>query len=271
MNRIKLFLTTALIALSAVMTTTISAQEVSPAKKFGGKDNWELRLGYTIADFDRGSFYGGALNGRWGLSIDIMRNVYLHRTPIAGMLKFGLQFGPQFNYINFAKGHGSLSGIISGGSDDENDDYYDEFGNPIYNDDYDDEEEMMPDLGKHQLVAGLAIGPTVTIAPFINSSNKNLSRLKFRGYFNVVPAFSAIMTANEDETELNSAFTCMYAGGLNIIWRKLDIGFQYKGGRARYKDLVSDLMEDLGDMHFYHGKAPRFATNLWTVSIGLAF
>lgn len=214
------------------------------------KDRREFRLGYTFANLDRGSLYGGSLDSRWGLSLDMMNNIYLHRKAIGNFLKFGIQFGAQINYANFEKGHGSIKDMMDGGYDEDID---------------------SPTLGKHQLIAGIGIGPTATFAPFFKSCNKNLSRLKFRVYFNVVPSYSAIITSDEEEMEFHNAFACMFAGGFNVMWRKLDVGFQYKGGRARYKNLVDDLMEEETGGGYADGKTPRFATNLWTISVGLVF
>lgn len=277
MNHISKILTGATLLVSAMLPSTAMSQEAtsSVASNFGGKDKREFRVGYTIADLDRGESYGGKLNGRWGLTVDFMRNIYVHRTPIGGMLKFGIQFGPQISYVNFEKATTSISDLWGGIGDNVDNDYDNDYGygyeDPNYDDIYDDDDDFSMNLGRHQLVVGLGIGPTATVAPFINSSNENLARLKFRAHFNVVPAYSAIITANEDDMEFSNAFACMFAGGVNIIWRRLDIGFQYKGGRTRYKNLVDDLTEEFGDTYFIKGKAPRFATNMWTISIGLAF
>lgn len=239
------------------------AEVIESNKRFWKKDSKELRLGYTIANLDRSATYGGSIDGRWGVTLDIMRNIYVHRSPIAGFLKFGIQFGPQINYVNYEKGHGSIGDMIGGGDDDD-DGYYD------WEDGRDDMSN--PTLGKHQLVAGIGIGPTATFMPFYRFDNSNLARLKFRAYFNVVPSYSAYITSTDDETTFHSAFACLFAGGFNIIWRKLDIGFQYKGGRARYKDVVSDIESDImGGDPFSRGKRPRFASNFYTISIGLCF
>lgn len=238
-----------------MITPMVCAQDTADDnQRFWKGGNKEIRLGYSIANLDRGVAFSGKLDGRFGLAFDIMRNIYLHRGAIGGFMKVGLQLGTQFNYVNFEKGHGSLTDLI-GGSDDDSDD-----------------ESFR--LGSHQLVAGFGIGPSLTFMPFFKSSNSNLARLKFRAYFNVVPSYSAYITSDEeDDMTFHNAFACMFAGGLNIQWRKLNVGFQYKGGRATYKDLVEDIEYGMmgGNPFEQTGKKPRFASNFYTINIGLVF
>lgn len=248
--------------LLAIATPAVYASETDSVpdgnRHLWQKDKREFRLGYTIADFDRGPYNGGILHSRFGIGLDIMCNVYLHREAIGGFLKFGIQFGGQINYVNFEKGKGKLSlGSIYGDGDGGDGDY--------------DDETLA--LGTHLFAAGIGVGPTATFMPFFKANNPNLARLKFRMYFNVVPSYSGFIQSREDDTQWNSAFACNFAGGLNILWRKLDIGFQYKGGKARYRDTVSDIEESVTDVSsgFAKGKMPRFASNFYTISIGVVF
>ncbi|MBD5234217.1 MAG: hypothetical protein HDS65_08585 [Bacteroidales bacterium] len=251
-------------------STSKQTEEISldDNQRFWRKDSKELRIGYTMGNMDRGIFYGGKIDSRLGVSLDMMRNIYLHRKAIGGFMKVGLQFGLQVNYLNYEKGHGSLSfGSIFGGEEEDDPDY--DYG---YDDDYNYDDEGSIALGTHGLNMGIGIGPTLTFMPFHKSSNANLARLKFRAYFNAVPSWSAFIISSDDEMKLHNAFTCLYAGGFSILWRKLDIGFQYKGGRVRYKDLVQDIMNgEMGNPWVGRTKNPRYGTNMYTISIGLVF
>lgn len=246
----------AIIALLLAMITPVVCAQNSAEdnQRFWKKGNKELRIGYTFASLDKGASYGGEIDGRVGVSLDIMRNIYLHRGAIGGFLKIGLQFGPQLTYVNFEKGHGSIKDALGGGDEEK-------------------DEDLTLNLGSHQLMAGVGIGPTLTFMPFFRSNNSNLARLKFRAHFNVVPGYSAYITSDEDEVSFHNAFACMFAGGLNIQWRKLDVGFQYKGGRATYKDLVEEISNGMMGFDPFErtGKKPRFASNFYTINIGLVF
>lgn len=232
-----------------------SIDYVAENTKFWNGSSKELTLGYTTGSFDLGAD-GGKLSSRWGASLSMLRNIYVHRGPIGGFLKFGIHFGTQINYMNFEKGHGSIKDIADGSFDGS----YDESGNYI---------EDIPTLGKHYLTAGLAVGPTATFMPFFASHDHKLARLKVRLFFHVIPSYAAFITSGEDETEFHSAFECLFSGGLNVIWRKLNVGVEWKGGSARYNGLFEE-MEGSSDL-LYDGGKPRYGCKMFTVSIGLTF
>lgn len=235
-------------------------------------NNILFSLGYSTGSFDRGKYNGGKLDSRWGASFKSGRNIMVHRKPIANLVKFGIFIGAELTYLNFEKGHGSLSDITGGSDDDYSDygDYYDGYGSG-YDDDYGDEDGDTFTLGSHYLNVGIAIGPTATFMPFYWCSNKNVARIKVRPFFHVIPCYSALIVSNEDETNFHGAFSCFYAGGFELMWRKLSVGFEWKGGRARYKDLGGELF---GNNDVWVGadtKKPRMGSKMFTVSIGVEF
>lgn len=211
-----------------------------------------LSVGFTTGSFDRGKYNGGELNSKWGVAFKGGRNIMVHRNPIANLLKFGIFIGVDLNYMNFEKGHGSLSGIMNGSYDDTDEDVT---------------------LGSHYLAGGIAVGPTATVMPFYWCRNKNVARLKIRPFFNLVPSYSALLISNDVETEIHGAFELMYSGGFEIIWRKLSVGFEWKGGRARYKNLLGDMEGLVPDNVWVGGsdksRQPRLGSKMFTVSIGL--
>ncbi len=217
-------------------------------KRFWKGSKKLISLGYTTGSFDLGGA-DGKLESRWGASFTAGRNIYVHRKPIANFLKFGIFIGAQISYMNFEKGRGSLSDL-TGGWDDE------------YDEDY-----MEPTLGKHYLNAGVAVGPTATFLPFFASGNSQLARLKFRTYFHVVPSYSALILSDDEEADMNGAFTCLFSGGLQVLWRKLMIGVEWKGGRAKYKSLFGEY----DGIWVGNVKSPRLGCRMFTASIGLCF
>ncbi len=206
-----------------------------------------ISLGYTTGSFDLGG-PDGKLDSRWGASFAGVRNIYVHRGPIANFLKFGIMIGGEISYMNFEKGRGSLSDL-SGGWDE------------------DSEEGWEPSLGKHYLNAGVTVGPSATFLPFYSSGNSQLARLKLRAFFNVVPSYSALIVSDDEEADFNGAFTCLFSGGLQVIWRKLIVGLEWKGGRARYKSLLGDY----DGIWVGNVKSPRLGCKMFTASIGISF
>lgn len=223
-------------------------------------DVWKYKrrfmVGFTTGTLDQKKRFGGEISSRWGASIISGRNIYLHRKAIGGFLKFGLNIDVNINYVNFAKGSGKFSDIMNPGDSDI--DYGDEDG------------ETSVSLGRHYLTAGMAVGPTATFAPFYASNSRSLAALKFRPYFHVVPSYATYIISDEEDTEFNNAFALWCAAGMEIQWKRLIVGLEWKGCTAKYKGMVDDLVSDLED-GYEPEKPHKFDMNMFNVSIGLAF
>lgn len=130
-----------------------------------------FNLGYvkqTLAD----RTYGGELKSDFGASLSWGKTYYLHRKPLFGMLKFGLDWS--WMDINYAK---FLLDAFDG-----------ETGEPLPSD-------------VHQAEIGMQFGPSLTVNP--------VHRLKVGGYFRVTPSYSLLYM---DETVHHHYVTFCNAG-----------------------------------------------------------
>lgn len=217
-------------------------------------DIWKYKrkfmLGYTTGTLDQKKRFGGEISSRWGASITYgIAHIYLHRGPIGGFLKFGLNIDMNLNYMNFAKGSGKISDIMHPN---------------------DDGEIGAISLGRHYFTSGLAIGPSASFAPFYASSNKRLASLIFRPYFHVVPSYAAYIISEDDDTEVHGAFALWCAAGLELQWKHLIVGFEWKGSTAKYKGFLDSLISEIADGYEAEG-SHKFDVNMFNFSIGFAF
>lgn len=241
---------------SAAFCSPSYAQDNSSANSSASQtyndDIWRFKrkvmVGFTTGELDQKARFGGKISSRWGASFTMGRNIYLHKKPIAGFLKIGLNIDGAFNYMNFAKGSGSLSNIIGGN--------------------FEDAEEIS--LGRHYLTAGVAIGPNATFAPFYASQNRKLAALVFRPYFHVVPSFATYMVSDNDDMEMHNAFALWCTAGVEIQWKRLIFGMGWKGCTAKYKGMMDNLMSEFEENYEASGSY-KFDTNMFNISIGLAF
>ena len=111
--------------------------------------------------------YGGELKSDFGASLSWGKTYYLHKKPLLGMMKIGLDWS--WLDINYAK-----SSI----------EYFDTEENETYKD------------GIHQAEFGMQIGPSVTVNP--------VHHLKVGAYFRVTPSYSLLYM---DETIHNHYVT----------------------------------------------------------------
>ncbi|MBO5698496.1 MAG: hypothetical protein J6R79_00600 [Bacteroidaceae bacterium] len=167
------------------------------------------------------------LKSKYACFLQFGRTIYLHKKPIANVLKFGVDLLSDISYANYGDIY-----------DEENNKYND------FDDSYGDFPEM--DFGQHQASVGIGVGPSVTYAPFANLTS-GIAHLKVNTYFRLTPSYSAIIISSDDETELNSAF-CLYKNwGIGLQWKALYAGFETRWGDAKYKMKYfgEDMFEDM--------------------------
>lgn len=196
----------ALKALEERVETT--EQEKLYEKKWKSKAKF-LHIGYVTDQTLTGDMV--KLNSKFGVSLTTGRTYWLHKKPLWGMIKFGLDLS--FSDINFVM-------------------YKDEF-NFVSEEDVEeeDEEEFLADLGSLQLEYGVRVGPSLTINP--------VGELKVNGYFHFVPSFSMLKLDEEFYYNYASFFT---AGG-SIGYKSFSVGAEWRWAKAKYDGFNADFME----------------------------
>lgn len=142
------------------------------------------------------------------------RNIYLHKHPIAGMLKFGIDVGTDLNYMRF----------------DMDRDYSDYEGPYGYTGtevlDSDEDMDMLVKLSGHHISLGVAVGPSVTLNP--------IDKLRLCGYFHVVPSASFFMQG----MSMNLGFTPIIKYGMEVSYGLLGFGIEHDSGMGTYLDML---------------------------------
>lgn len=162
-------------------------------------------------------------NSQSGFNLDWGKTFYLHKKPIANLMKIGLDW----SWINlaFAK-YKSGSGI--------------HFNSLAGNySDYDDDDDSNPiDLGVYSLSAGMSVGPSVTFAPLYNTG-KGLQHLLAQTYFHVTPSYTGIIMT-EDETKAYHGYTTYFNWGINVSYKLISIGYEYRWGKSKFNQMSLD-------------------------------
>lgn len=203
----------------------------------------------------KGAVPTGVDNGRvkdmktdWGLSIKYGRNYRLHKTPISNVLQFNIDFtGIDLN-VNHFKAEGDGRGL------------------------YDSRQKMEEKVGyktnsyfyfpwnmeKYEFNYGMSIGPSITLAPFTSSNSRALNYLKFNFYYHIGYHISLLYVPNDEKADLdettdksddsykdkeemadNAKFEwghgLINSFGLNISWKVIGIGYEYRTSNLKYK------------------------------------
>lgn len=196
-------------------------------------------LAYISSSWDRKGFEN--LPSNYGFGLRLGNTYWLHKKPIAGMIKIGLDaVWMDLNYVNLkstSKGtHINGNDFIPGGEllEDLNDIG---FG---YGDD-DEEPDLdfdLGSLGSHMLEFNMGVGPSINIAP-LSFLNNQAKYLRASLYCHFSPSFSAVLCQSKDnegneDTQFNYAFVPYVTFGGSISWKALRIFCEGRWGSANY-------------------------------------
>lgn len=163
------------------------------------------------------------IKSKFGISLSWGKTYYLHKKPLARMIKIGLDWSwLDINYANY-------SPESSAG----------EFG----------QEESGSTM--HQAEIGMSFGPSVTVNP--------IHQLKVSGYFRFTPSYSGLYA---DESFYHH-YATFFNTGFSVAWKVISIGCEWRWGTATYDGLAFDeeslsndedasgeILSDLGKQKF---------------------
>lgn len=182
-----------------------------PAKAY---DIWkhytEINLGYSSQSI---SGNDNTWHSDYGANFEIGRTFFLHRKPISNHLKVGFDLLFSADYAKFTETGNMKYDVVP----------------PNYID-MDDYLESVKKVGIHEANIGIALGPSFTIA-----LSKNI---RGKVFFHFTPSWSFFVV----DGQINNSFVPYLNGGLQIGWRALSVGYEYRKGSGKYKLLDIDAI-----------------------------
>lgn len=220
----------------------VAEQEVKePAvydEKFWAKKK-SFRLGYDMHTFQNAS--GVAVPVKFGVGFSRNRNVWLHKEPIAGMIKFAFDHGLNLGYTMFdlkqdMEDYTGPSGYVG--------------TEPIESDGEGMGAEI-PDLGSHYLSLGYALGASVTVNP--------VAKLRVNGYFHFVPSAAVFLSG----MSFNLGFMpyCKYGAEVSYDW--FGLGVEWGSGMSNMTDMITKMMGEETGMETMKSKYYSNYTRLY--------
>lgn len=176
---------------------------------------------------------GYSLNNDWGAAITAGHTFFLHKKPIAGMVRFGLDW--TFVDLNFSQYSEKYFDLY----DDDDEEYYD--------DDYDKSKIYQGEIG-------MQFGPSVTVTP--------IKHLSLSAYFRYAPSFVGFYSDEIDE--FKGSFGSFFVTGLSASYRRISLGIEQRWGSFKLKldDDDDDYYYEEDDDYYRAGKVktvgPRF-------------
>lgn len=190
------------------------------------KDN--IKLGYDNYNGDRVPEF----KSDWGLSLQLGHNYSLLKKAVANMVQFNIDF----TYIDLNVNHYKAN---DGKTYDSAN-----MGN--------DGHKYVPwCMEKYEINYGMALGPSVTVAPFTTLDIPQLHFLKLNLYYHIGYHVSALVMpynkthdAGYDEDAyrysspspaLNWGHGLMNSFGLNLSWKSIGLGYEMRSGSLQYR------------------------------------
>lgn len=206
----------------AQMETRMASMEQEQEMQKTWKRRKYWKIGITSPNLERtdGEEMKWKTNGSF--FIQKGRTSYLHSKPIAGMIKFGIDYG----FLDFTYSKLELKEVA----------YSNESGTRA-SDGFDDigiSELTGIDLGMHKIDYGLHVGPSVSVNPW--------NKLIATAYFHVMPTASCVI----QNDNFSYGFGCMMAAGVSVAYKAISLGVEGVWGKVKYTqtDFSGDEDED---------------------------
>ncbi len=195
-------------------TQAESADAVTQGKDRGDDEVWKKRrkyfnLGYHTGSLKPAGHDGYECGSEMGFGLDIGRTWYLHKRPIAGLMKVGLDatfLSVSYDKLDEVDYPDNLFGIVMDGGDGMM-----------------DELDEMVEIGNHRIDVGVHVGPSLTINP--------VSRLMLRAYFHYCPTYSMLLI----DEEFCGNYASLFTYGLSVSYGVIGVGVEHRFGSGNYE------------------------------------
>ncbi len=181
-----------------------------------------------------------------GFALSWGKTFYLHRKPLVGIIKFGLDWSwIDVSYVKYKNPNEDSTDTGSYGDEEP-------------------EEDGGLDWGLQQVDMAMRFGPSVTVNP--------VDYLKVATYFHYIPTASGIIL----DDNINFGFVNGFSWGLNASYKVISLGFELRWASGKYRKFDSDKIGgnlENGEVSFddlFSGK-PRFKTSSFRLNVGFRF
>lgn len=204
-------------------------QEQETQKTWKRRKYW--KIGITSPNLERTDGEEMKWKTKGSFFIQKGRTSYLHSKPIAGMIKFGIDYG----FIDVTYSKLELKEVAySNESGTRASDGFDDIVSGDPDGDIGISELTGIDLGMHKIDYALHVGPSISVNPW--------NKLIATAYFHVMPTASSII----QNDNFSYGFGCMMAAGVSVAYKAISLGVEGVWGKVKYTqtDFSGDEDED---------------------------
>lgn len=197
-------------------------------KKVWNRKNY-FKVGLDLSDIKRTDGTPMAWDTQFAAFIQLGKTLYFHPKPIAGMIKFGLDYS--FLNLGYAKlklnsiGNETSIPGTTGGDDDG-------FGDIVADDPSNGSLLSGINLGMHKFEYGLHVGPSISINPW--------NHIIVAAYFHAMPMFSGIL----ENKKFSYGFGCAMMAGASVSYKLISVGVEGIWDKIKYHQTSFEEQDD---------------------------
>ena len=182
-------------------------------------------VGYTMQSLTHMDEEGLRWKSEFGVNLGMGRTYFLHKKPIANMIKFSIDW--TMTDINYAK---LKENYVIGGMPPATTPAASTLASDGFSDIITPENPDMPamDFGCHAIDYGMQVGPSIWINP--------VDHLMLNGYFRYAPT-AAMLVLND---EFSIGYGSFFVTGGAISYKAISIGVEARWGKTKYNSFEFD-------------------------------
>lgn len=213
------------------LKSQINANEAQALQEKVWKRRKYWKLGFNFPTIERTD--GAEMQWKTDIAVSIVRGktAYLHSKPIAGMVKFGIDYG--FMDLSYAKLKFKNAGYANSPVLPSNPDTGDGFGNIVGDEPSGSVGDVMDvNLGMHKFEYGMHVGPSINVNPW--------DHLILSAYFHLNPTASGIL----ENSNFSYGFGLAMSAGFSVSYKAVSVGVEGLWSKIKYTQASFDEYDD---------------------------
>lgn len=214
-------------------------QEIVDMKRWA-RTSW-FNLSYSLQKINS-DLYRTELQPDYAFGLTFGRTYYLHKKPLANMIRFALNW----SYLDLNMAQYSIpysDRIDEDGSPSITDDGV--YGNsseaykkgnriPDFIEDIYDDEEEGNTASQYKIEAGMQFGPSIWVNP--------IGDLMIQAYFHYAPTFSILL---DDELSYYSTYASFFNSGVTLSYKAIGFGLEARWGNSTFsQEVYNEALDD---------------------------
>ncbi len=251
-----------MIMLCALATLGADAKKKEQADP---SDNWRhrkyLNLSWVNQTLSDPALSSEGMKSNIGAALSTGKTYYLHKTPIAGFMKFGLDWTKfDINYARYLEGNiiDNISPAMTKSGDGFDD---------IVTDDKAFLDVLNGDWGKNQVDIAMHFGLSLTMQP--------VDGLRVNGYYRFAPTLSGLLSksAGEDFEDMTyyGGYGSFWVGGGAISYKVISFGVETRWGTTKYRNFAFDSEGNEGKPSLFGEVKHPLKTNSTRIYLSFRF